>query len=139
LGHFSAVEWKPPVEEPDADFPYVLTTGRVLWHYHSGTLTRRSVGLTAIYPEARVEINPEDADSLGIADGDRVRLISRRGEVEVAALVSPMTKPGLVFMPFHFVEASANKLTIAALDPIAKIPEYKVCAIRLERVNGGGQ
>ena len=134
LGLFSAVEWKPPAEETDREYPYVLTTGRVLWHYHTGTLTRRSAGLSAIYPEARIEINPEDAFSLHIRDGDMIRLVSRRGEVEARALVMPVTQPGVVFIPFHFAEAVANKLTIAALDPKAKIPEYKVCAVKVERV-----
>ncbi len=132
LGHFSAVDWQPPAEEPDEEYPFIFTTGRVLWHYHTGTMTRRSVGLDNIYPRAVVEINPQDASRLGVSEGQMVRVSSRRGTVEAAAQVSPMTEPGVVFMPFHFAEAAANKLTIAALDPTGKIPEYKVCAVKVE-------
>jgi formate dehydrogenase major subunit len=131
LGHFSAVEWQPPAEEPDAEYPLIFTTGRVLYHYHTGSMTRRSAGLAAIYPEPLVEINPEDASRLGIADGSLVKVASRRGEIQAKALVSDRTEPGVVFMAWHFAEAAANKLTIAALDPIGKIPEYKVCAVKV--------
>ena len=99
----------------------------------AGSLTRRSQGLNAIYPEALVEINPRDAEALEIRDGDMVCLTSRRGQVRVKAQVTPRPQPGMVFMAFHFAEAVVNKLTIAALDPVAKIPEYKVCAVRVER------
>ena len=133
LGLFSAVDWQPPAEEPDEEYPLILTTGRVLWHYH-GTISRRSSGLEAIFPKPVVEINPEDAARLGIADSQMVRVSSRRGTVEAMALVSPVTEPGVVFMPFHFAEAAANKLTIAALDPTEKIPEFKVCAVRVEKI-----
>ncbi len=132
LGLFSAVDWQPPAEEPDETYPFILTTGRVLYHYHTTSMTRRSAGLTAIYPAPLVEINPDDAARLGIADGQRVRLSSRRGSVEAEALVSPRTDPGVVFMAWHFAEAAANKLTIAALDPVGKIPQFKVCAIKVE-------
>ena len=132
LGHFSAIDWLPPAEEPDEEYPFIFTTGRVLYQYHTGSMSRRSEGLNAIYPEAVVELNTEDAFKLGIADGDRVRVASRRGEVTAKAEVSNKVEPGVVFMPWHFAEAAANKLTIAALDPIAKIPEYKVCAAKVE-------
>ena len=132
LGHFSGVEWQPPAEEPDEEYPLILTTGRVLYHWHTGSLTRRSKGLEAICPEAVVELNTEDASKLGIADGQMVRVSSRRGEITAKAEVSGRIKPGVVFIPWHFAEAAANKLTIAALDPTAKIPEYKVCAVRVE-------
>ena len=135
LGRFSAVEWEPPVEEPDEEYPFVFTTGRVLYHYHTGTLTRRSSGLNVIYPEPLVEINPGDAASLGIEDGDKVRVASRRGEVVAKAKVAPVTNQGVVFMAFHFAEAAANKLTNAALDPTAKIPEFKACAVKVEPVH----
>jgi len=131
LGHLSAVDWQPPAEEPDAEYPFIFTTGRVLYHYHTGTMTRRSAGLEAIYHEPVVEINVEDASRLGIADGNLVKVASRRGEIQVKALVSDRTEPGVVFMAWHFAEAAANKLTIAALDPIGKIPEYKVCAVKV--------
>jgi predicted molibdopterin-dependent oxidoreductase YjgC len=131
LGHLSAVDWQPPAEEPDAEYPFIFTTGRVLYHYHTGTMTRRSAGLEAIYHEPVVEINVEDASRLGIAGGNLVKVASRRGEIQVKALVSHRTEPGVVFMAWHFAEAAANKLTIAALDPIGKIPEYKVCAVKV--------
>lgn len=134
LGHLSAVEWQPPAEEPDEEYPFIFTTGRVLYHFHTGSMTRRSEGLDAIFPDPVVEINAADATRLGVVDGQPVRISSRRGTVEAAALVSSMTDPGVVFMPFHFAEAAANKLTIAALDPTGKIPELKVCAVKVEAV-----
>lgn len=134
LGKFHAVEWQPAKEVPDEQYPFVLTTGRVLYHYHSGTMTRRISGLNELYPEGLIEINPEDAAKLGIADGDLVRVASRRGEVIVKAEVVERPDPGVVFMSFHFKEAAANLLTIAALDPVAKIPEFKVAAVRIEKV-----
>jgi len=134
LGHLSAVDWQPPAEEPDEKYPFIFTTGRVLYHFHTGSMSRRSEGLDAIYPEAVVEINTEDASKLGVADGDVVRVASRRGEIQAKALVSGKTEPGVVFMPWHFAEAAANKLTIAALDPVGKIPEFKVCAVKVEAV-----
>ncbi len=134
LGKFHAVEWAPPKEEPDEQYPFILTTGRVLYHYHSGTITRRIAGLNQLYPEGLVEINPEDAAKLGIADGDMVKVISRRGEVVAKAAVVDRPDPGVVFMTFHFREVAANLLTIAALDPVAKIPELKVAAVRIEPI-----
>lgn len=134
LGKLSAVEWQPPAEVPDEEYPLILTTGRVLWHYHTGSMTRRSAGLDAICPEAEVELNHQDAARLGIADGQRVRISSRRGSVEATARVDSVVGAGVVFMPFHFAEAAANKLTIAALDPVGKIPELKVCAVKVELV-----
>ena len=135
-GRFVPAEYRPPAEEPDDDYPLLLTTGRVLFHYHTGTMTRRSPTLTDQVNEAFVEIHPDDAARLGVASGDRVQVRSRRGEVELAAHVVETVPPGVVFMPFHFAEAPANALTHAALDPTAKIPEYKVCAVRLMRVEG---
>jgi len=134
LGHFSAVEWQPPAEEPDAEYPLVLTTGRVLYHWHGGTMTRRSKGLEESCPEALVEIHPIDARALGVNDADLVRVSSRRGQVTARAQVIDRPDQGVVFMTFHFKEAAANLLTIAALDPIAKIPELKVCAVRVEPI-----
>ena len=132
LGRLSATEWHPPAEEPDEEYPFVFTTGRVLYHFHSGSMTRRSQGLDTIFPGPVVEINLQDAARLGVSEGQKVRVSSRRGTIEAAALVSPMTDPGVVFMPFHFAEAAANRLTIAALDPTGKIPEFKVCAVKVE-------
>jgi predicted molibdopterin-dependent oxidoreductase YjgC len=133
-GRFVPAEYRPPAEQPDGDYPLLLTTGRVLFHYHTGTMTRRSPTLTEQVNEAFVDIHPDDAAQLEVASGDRVRVRSRRGEVELAARVTETVPPGVVFMPFHFAEAPANVLTHAALDPIAKIPEYKVCAVRVTRV-----
>ncbi len=132
VGLFSAVDWQPPAEEPDEEYPFIFTTGRILYHYHTGTQTRRSAPLDAHVPEGVVEINARDAKRLDIVDGQSVRLASRRGEIVVKAQVSNMTESGVVFMAFHWAEAAANRLTNAALDPTAKIPEYKVCAVRVE-------
>jgi len=134
LGRFVPVDWLPPAEQPDAEYPLVLTTGRVLFQYHTGSMTRRVEGLNRLYPEGKVEVHPEDARRLGFADGALVRVSSRRGSVVAKAEVTERTQPGLVFMTFHFAEAAANVLTIAALDPVAKIPEFKVCAVKIEPV-----
>lgn len=133
-GRFVPAEYRPPAEQPDDDYPLLLTTGRLLFHYHTGTMTRRSPTLTEQVNEAFVDIHPGDAARLEVAPGDRVRVRSRRGEIELAARVTEMVPPGVVFIPFHFAEAPANALTNAALDPTAKIPEYKVCAVRVTRV-----
>lgn len=130
-GVFTALEFRPGEEEPDDQYPFVLSTGRVLYHWHGGTMTRRSK-LDDIYPEATVEIHTADAARLHVAAGDRVRVRSRRGAIEVRALVTERSPPGMLFIPFHFAEAAANELTIDARDPTAKIPDYKMCAVRLE-------
>jgi formate dehydrogenase alpha subunit len=129
---FTPVAYRPAAEVPDADYPLVLTTGRVLEHYHSGTMTRRVAALDWLVPGASVEVHPGDAARFGVADGERVRLRSRRGAVTARARLTPGISQGTVFMAFHFVEAAANELTHAALDPVARIPEYKVCAVALE-------
>jgi formate dehydrogenase alpha subunit len=129
---FVPVSHQPPAEVPDARYPLVLTTGRLLEHYHSGTMTRRVAALDWLVPAASVEIHPADAGRLAIADGMVVRLRTRRGAVTACARVTDGIAPGSVFMPFHFAEAAANVLTHAALDPVAKIPEYKVCAVAVE-------
>jgi len=132
-GLFTPVEYKPPAETPDEDYPFVLTTGRLLYQYHTATMTRRCEGLKEMAPECEVEINPADAQRLGLADGDKVRLRSRRGEITAVAWVSERVDKGVVFVPFHYAEAAANRLTIKALDPVAKIPQLKVCAVAVER------
>lgn len=132
-GKFNPVEYQPSAEEPDEEYPLILTTGRILEHYHTGTMTRRVAGLDQLVPEERVEINTADAARLGISDGDWVWVHSRRGEVRVRARVNRRCRPGVVFMTFHFAEALGNLLTNAALDPVAKIPEYKVCAVCIEK------
>lgn len=134
LGRFSPVHHQPAAELPDDDYPFMLTTGRILEHWHTGTMTRRVTGLDLLAPEERVEIHPADAAALGIADGDWIRVSSRRGTVTARAGVMRRPRPGLVFMTFHYAEALGNILTNKALDPIAKIPEYKVCAVKVEKV-----
>jgi formate dehydrogenase alpha subunit len=134
LGRFSAVEFRPPAEVPDEEYPLILTTGRRLEHFHSGSMTRRVEGLNELAPEERIEINSVDAEQLGISDGDWVCVRSRRGEVRVRARVNGRCREGVVFMTFHFAEALGNVLTNPALDPVAKIPEYKACAVRVDRV-----
>jgi len=133
LGLFQTIEYIPPAEMPDEDYPYLLSTGRVYYHFHTGSMTRRSQGLNEIYPHALAEINPSDAKELGVEDGAMVKVTSRRGEVEVEATLTERVPPGTIFMSFHFSEAAANVLTNPALDPVAKIPEYKVCAVRVEK------
>jgi len=134
LGKFHPIEHIPPAEMPDKDFPMILSTGRVLYHWHGGQMSRRSKGLLGIYPQPLIEVNEEDAAKLGLNGNKRVRVSSRRGSIEAEALVTDRVPPGMVYANFHFPEASANELTIAALDPVAKIPEYKVCAVRVEAV-----
>ncbi len=134
LGKFAPLQYKPPAELPDKEYPLVLTTGRNLYHYHTGTMTRKVAGLNTIEPEGVIEINPADASSLKIKDGDKVKVISRRGEVAAKAKITEKSPPKVVYMTFHFAESAANLLTNTALDPVAKIPEFKVCAVRIERV-----
>ena len=132
LGRFHAIEFKEAVELPDEEYPFILTTGRIMFHWHTGSMTRRSEKLEQEAPEAYVELHPDDAAEIGLNGSKRVRVASRRGEIELAARVTERIRPGVVFIPFHFAEAAANALTNAALDPIAKIPEYKVCAVSVE-------
>jgi formate dehydrogenase alpha subunit len=130
-GKFYDIDYVPSVEMPDEEYPFILTTGRLLEHWHGGTLTRHSK-LDDLYPQARIEINPADSARLKIEDGQTVRVLSRRGTVVLRAWVTQRTTVGVVFIPMHFAEAAANLLTIDALDPLAKIPEYKACAVRVE-------
>src|SRR5581483_3099044 len=129
-GKFFPLEFVPVMEEADDEYPFILTTGRVLEHWHGGTMTRHSA-LDEVYPEAHVEIHPADAEVHGIKDGMPVRVTSRRGEVVLRATVTEKTTVGVVFIPFHFAEAAANLLTNDALDPQAKIPEFKACAVQV--------
>ncbi|MDO9130770.1 MAG: molybdopterin dinucleotide binding domain-containing protein [Anaerolineales bacterium] len=112
----------------------VLSTGRVLYHWHGGQMSRRSKGLLEIYPKPLIEINEEDAEKLGLNGNKRVRVTSRRGSIEAEAQVTDRVPPGMVYGNFHFPQASVNELTIAALDPVSKIPEFKVCAVKVEAV-----
>jgi formate dehydrogenase major subunit len=127
-------EWLPARELPDADFPFVLNTGRQLEHWHTGTMTRRSKALDALQPRPQVFVHPDDAAELGVGDGDMVRVASRRGEVTIEVKVSHRETRGSCFIPFHFREASANLLTTDEIDPFGKIPEFKFCAVRMEAV-----
>ena len=133
-GRFFPLAYRAPDEEPDDEYPLVLTTERSLYHYHTSTMTRRVPGLELLRSEELVEMHPRDAAALRIASGDLVRVTSRRGEVEARALVTEVSPPGTVSMTFHFHEAPTNVLTNAAWDPVAKIPETKVCAVRVEPV-----
>ncbi len=134
LGIFSAVHWQPPAEVPDSRYPFILTTGRSIWHWHTGTMTRRSKTLDNEVKTGWVEIQIEDAGRLGIEDGEVVRVSSRRGAIEIPARVTEDIKEGEVFIPFHFKECAANILTNNAVDDIAKIPEYKACAVKIEKI-----
>ena len=133
LGLFHAIDYIPPAELPDNEYPFILTTGRVLEHYHTGTMTRQSKGINELYPEAILELNPSDAKKLNIKDSDNIKVISRRGEIKIKAQINSRSQEGVIFIPFHFAESPVNRLTNPALDPIAKIPEYKVCAVRIEK------
>jgi predicted molibdopterin-dependent oxidoreductase YjgC len=130
-GQLVPLSYRPSSELPDDDYPFVLSTGRVLYHWHGGTMTRRSK-LDDIYPEPTVEIHPDDAQKLGIQMDDWIKVRSRRGEITVKTLVTERSPTGVVFIPFHFAEAAANELTQDARDPQAKIPDYKVCAVAIE-------
>jgi formate dehydrogenase alpha subunit len=132
IGRFMPIEHLPPAELPDEQYPMILSTGRVLYHWHGGELTRRARGLLAVYKEPLIEVNPEDAERLRLNGNRRVRVTSRRGSIEAEAWITDRVPPGMVFANFHFPQAGANELTIAALDPVAKIPEYKVCAVKVE-------
>ena len=135
LGLFHAIEYLPPEELPDKEYPYLLTTGRIYVHYHTGTMTRRSPSLNKEVEEGFAEINPRKAKELGIIQGERIKVFSRRGEIEIKADLSERMERNTIFIPFHFVESAANMLTNPAFDPIAKIPEFKVCAVKIEKVN----
>jgi predicted molibdopterin-dependent oxidoreductase YjgC len=133
-GKFWTLEYGTDSELPDAEYPMTLSTGRVLYQWHGGTMSRRSK-LDEIWPEATVEVNPKDAERLGANTGDWLEVASRRGAIEVRAMVSERSPLGVVFIPFHFVEAAANVLTMDRLDPRAKIPDFKVCAVRVRRID----
>jgi formate dehydrogenase major subunit/formate dehydrogenase alpha subunit len=134
VGKFTAVDHVAPAELPNGEYPMVLSTGRVLYHWHGGEMSRRAAGLLEIYSQPLIEVAEEDAQKLGLNGNKRVRVSSRRGSIEADALVTDRVPPGMVYANFHFPEASANVLTIAALDPVSKIPEYKVCAVKVEAV-----
>ena len=132
-GVFFGIEYIPPAETADEEYPLYLTTGRVIYQYHTGTMTMKTEGLNDRAPECFVEISPRDARRLNLENGEAVSVASRRGQIEARIQVSEKAVDGTVFIPFHFALAAANRLTNAALDPVSKIPEYKVCAVRLSK------
>ncbi len=134
MGTFIPTPYIPPAEVPDSEFPFVLTTGRNYFQFHIGTMSRKTITLEREDPECFVEVNPEDARSLGIRNREKIRVITRRGSIDVIAKVTDRIIPGTIYIPFHFHEAPANRLTNPALDEIARIPEFKVCAARIERL-----
>jgi predicted molibdopterin-dependent oxidoreductase YjgC len=131
-GKFYPVEFQPPIEQPDSEYPFVLSTGRTLYHYNSATMTMREAGVTQKQEDPFVEMHPEDAAALGVADGDWVRLVSRRGELEARASLTQRVYPGLVWMALHFAQAKVNWLTHDVGDPLIGTPEYKTSAVRVE-------
>ncbi len=133
-GRFMPIDHVPPAEKPDDDYPMVMSTGRVLYHWHGGQMTRRAKGIMEVYGSALVEVNPNDAEKMGLIEKSFVRITSRRGHIEAQAWVTDRVPPGMVYANFHFPEASANELTHASLDPVAKIPEYKITAVKVELV-----
>ena len=133
LGYFYPAKYVPSAELPDAEYPYILMTGRILYHYTTRAMTGRTPELMEIAGKSFIEMNIKDADALGIKDGDKVKVASRRGEIETTAVVGTKVSPGETWMPFHFPDGNANWLTNAALDKFAKAPEYKVCAIKIKK------
>jgi len=133
-GQFVPLEYKPPAETPDDEYPLLLTTERSLYHYHTGSLTRRVDGLNALRTNEWVEMNPKDAEVLGLTDEEMVQVVSRRGEVTAKVKITEASPPGVVSMTFHFAESPTNVITSPALDPVAKIPEAKVCSVRVEKI-----
>jgi len=132
---FTSVRYRASEELPDNDYPFLLSTGRQLFQYHTGSMTRRVDAINMVSPGAYIEIHPDDADKLNVRDGDIVKVTSRRGSLDIEVMVSERPLKGLVFIPFHYREAAANLLTNTALDPVAKIPELKVCAVKIEQSN----
>ncbi len=137
LGKFNVVDYRPSMELPDEEYPFILTTGRVLCQYHTGTMTRKVGDLNLLRGEELVEMNPQDAHNLGIEDGELIEVSSRRGRVRAKTKTTEKSPVGVVFMTFHFSETPTNILTNPALDPVAKIPEFKVCAVKLNKIRGG--
>lgn len=129
-GKFHPIEYHPPAESVSDDYPLTLTTGRILEHYHTGTMSRRARVLNDLEPSGAIDIHPEDALKLGIIDGDMISVASARGKIEAPVNITDQTSPGLAFMAFHWKESPANALTNPSLDPVAKIPEFKVSAVK---------
>ena len=128
------VDWTPPAEVPDEQYPFVLSTGRRLFHYHTRTQTGRSKGLNDLLGEETVDMSPEDGRILSIENGEKVRVASRRGEVMVKARLTEQVPRGMAWMAFHFREGCANWLTNPVFDPVTKTAEYKACAVTIEKI-----
>jgi formate dehydrogenase major subunit len=137
-GLFAGIEYRPPAESPDGEYPLWLSTGRRLWHYHTGTQTHNSEGLDTLFGEELLELSPADAEALGVKNGDWVTAKSRRGAITLRAWVTDRSPKGVCWTSFHFAQACANELTIDAFDPISETAEYKVCAIAVEKTGDGG-
>ncbi len=135
-GRFFPLEHVPAAESTDEEYPFILTTGRLLEHWHGGSMTRNSQ-LDALFPAAFIDVHEIDAAQLALKTGDVVRVSSRRGSIVLRVNISTKTSPGVVFIPMHFVEAAANVLTIDTLDPMAKIPEFKACAVNIQMAREG--
>ncbi len=133
-GKFMPLEYKPSAELPDREYPFIFTTDRSIFHFHTSTMTRKVEGLDILNNQELFHVNPKDAAKLGIADGDMVKVSSRRGSIDVRTRVTDICPPGVTSMTFHFAETPTNTITNSALDPVAKIPETKVCAIRIEKL-----
>ena len=133
-GRFVPCPYLPADELPDEEYPFVLTTGRVLEHWHTGSMTRRSYALNSIEPDAFAAMHPSDVATLNLEAGDHISVSSRRGTISLAVRPDDSIEPGCVFIPFHFREAAANILTTDALDPYGKIPEFKYCAVKVEKM-----
>ena len=133
-GKFHPLEHKPAAEDVSSEFPFLLTTGRILEHWHTGSMSRRSDVLNKLQPCSSIDIHPADALKLGVIEGDLLSITSRRGKIETSAHITEKTEPGLVFMAFHWHDAPVNMLTNPALDPVAKIPEFKISAVRIVRI-----
>ena len=129
-----AIDYIPPAEVPDEEYPFVLSTGRRLYHYHTRTQTGRSQGINELLGEETADISAADAEAKSIADGERISVKSRRGEVVVKARVTKEVPPGLVWMAFHFREGCANWLTNPVYDPVTQTAEYKACAVRIDKL-----
>ncbi len=134
-GLFKPIEFRESAELTDDDFPFILTTGRVLYHYHTRTMTGKIDGLNKLSPESYIEINPTTAKKLGVNDKELVKVVSRRGKIKTRIKVTDRINKDVVFMPFHFAEGAVNYLTNTAMDKVAKIPELKVCAVNILKIN----
>ncbi|MBW2010668.1 MAG: molybdopterin-dependent oxidoreductase, partial [Deltaproteobacteria bacterium] len=135
LGKLNPVDWTPPAEVPDEEYPFVLSTGRRLFQYHTRTQTGRCEGLNDMLGEETADMSPADADAMGIEHGETVKVKSRRGEVSLKANVTNQVPPGMIWMAFHFREACANWLTNAVFDPVTLTAEYKACAVKVEKIS----